>query len=141
MSLQSIALTSDPKVGHPNSNPTKLAGVLVVEDEVLIRMDIADELSRAGFTVYEAADADQALRKLELHDDIVAVFSDVDMPGSMDGLVLAQVVRNHWPEVNTLLTSGHIRVGVDDLPPGGWFFSKPYDPAAVIGVLRDLSGR
>jgi CheY-like chemotaxis protein len=114
--------------------------VLVVEDEILIRMDIAYELGEAGFTVYEAGDAAQALGQLEAHPDIGALFTDIDMPGEMDGLWLASATRSHWPHVKTVLTSGHIRVGIDDVPGSGWFVPKPCEPAKVIVLLRRLLG-
>lgn len=80
--------------------------ILVVEDETLIRMVGAEILEDAGFDVLEAADADEALRILQAHDDVLLLFSDVDMPGSMDGLDLARVVHERWPDIRLLLTSG-----------------------------------
>jgi CheY-like chemotaxis protein len=73
--------------------------VLIVEDEALIRMDTASLIEDAGFKVHEAGNADEAIRILELHDEIRLIFTDVNMPGSMDGLKLAHYVRGRWPPV------------------------------------------
>lgn len=116
----------------------KRPAVLVVEDEILIRMAIADAIAEAGFTVYEAANADQAIQLLELHDDIGVLFTDIDMPGSMDGLRLAAAVRDRWPPVKIVITSGHVTIKPDELPVEGRFFAKPYNSAKVVGALYDL---
>ncbi|HVW91759.1 MAG TPA: response regulator [Devosia sp.] len=115
-----------------------IPAVLVVEDEVLIRMSIADSIAEAGFVVYEAANADQAIRLMEAHGDIRILFTDIDMPGSMDGLRLAEAVRHRWPPVKILITSGHIRIKPEELPVEGRFFAKPYDPAQVVSTMQDL---
>jgi len=117
-----------------------IAAVLVVEDEVLIRMSIADSIADSGFTVYEAANADQAIHLLETHSDIRILFTDIDMPGSMDGLRLAEAVRNRWPPVKIVITSGHVNIGADELAEDERFFAKPYDTDKVIRTLHDLVG-
>jgi CheY-like chemotaxis protein len=114
--------------------------ILVVEDEVLIRMAIADSIADDGFVVYEAANADQAIRMLETHQDIRVLFTDIDMPGSMDGLKLAAAVRDRWPPVKIVITSGHVKIKPEDLPVEGHFFAKPYDSAKVVRTLHDLIG-
>lgn len=81
--------------------------VLVVEDETLLRMNIALSLEQEGFRVYEAENADQAIAVLEAHAEIGLMFTDIDMPGSMDGLKLATAVRNRWPPIKIIVTSGH----------------------------------
>jgi CheY-like chemotaxis protein len=117
---------------------TRAAAVLVVEDEALIRMDIVECLEDAGFEVIEAATADQAIEVLERRDDIRIVFTDVDMPGSMDGLKLAAFVRERWPPIKLIVTSGHVPVGEEDLPASGRFFSKPYQGAAVAKAMTEM---
>ena len=119
---------------------TRSPAVLVVEDEVLIRMSIADSLEEAGFTVYEAANSDQAIKLLEVHQDIRVLFTDIDMPGSMDGLRLAEAVRNRWPPVKIIITSGHVKIRQEELPVDGHFFAKPYDAALVVSAMRNLVG-
>ena len=107
----------------------KAAGrVLVVEDEALVRLSALDEIEAAGFKVYEAYNADEAIRLLEAHPDIELVFTDVDMPGSMDGVKLAHYVRTRWPPVKIIVTSGYQHVTPDQLPTGSVFLSKPYHP-------------
>jgi CheY-like chemotaxis protein len=114
------------------------AAVLIVEDEPLIRMGAVHLIEDAGFKVYEAGSADAALALLELHKEIRLIFTDVDMPGSMDGLKLAQYVRGRWPPVKIIVTSGHIKVTEDSLPAGALSMSKPYDPAEITHKVREL---
>ena len=114
------------------------ATVLVVEDEVLIRMDIVGCLEDAGFDVIEAANADKAIEILEGRDDVRVVFTDVDMPGSMDGLKLAAFVRERWPPIKLIVTSGHVRVEAGDLPAGGRFFKKPYQRARIAQAVTEM---
>jgi two-component system, response regulator PdtaR len=112
--------------------------VLVVEDEHLIRMDTVSSLEAAGFIVHEAANAAEAIRCLELHNDIRLVFTDVNMPGSMDGLALAHYVRGRWPPVKIIVTSGYAKLGKSDLPPGALFVEKPYYPKIIAHKMSDL---
>ena len=81
--------------------------VLVVEDEALVRLSTREEIEAAGFKVYEAHNADEAIRLLEANPDIELIFTDVDMPGSMDGVKLAHYVRKRWPPVKIIVTSGY----------------------------------
>jgi two-component system, response regulator PdtaR len=113
-------------------------GVLIVEDEFLLRMDAADFMEDAGFTVHQASNADEAIALLELHDDIRVVFTDINMPGSMDGLKLAHYVRGRWPPVKLILTSGHAPPRDEDLPAGSGFFGKPYQLKRVADSLRAM---
>ena len=109
--------------------------VLLVEDEILVRLTAAVGLEEAGFTVIEADDAEQALELLSSHDDICAVFTDVNMPGSMDGIDLAQLVHTRWPDVRILVTTG----GADlsgGLPDGSEFVAKPYHAEQIVSYLR-----
>jgi CheY-like chemotaxis protein len=114
--------------------------VLIVEDELLLRMDAVDMIAAAGFDVVEARDADQAIEILEARRDITVVFTDIQMPGSMDGLKLARAVRGRWPPIKIIATSGRVHVSETDLPEGGRFLPKPYSPGQVTGVLRELIG-
>jgi CheY-like chemotaxis protein len=118
--------------------PGRKPVVLVVEDENLIRLSALDIVEEAGFEAIAASDADEAIRILESRNDIRAVFTDVHMPGSMDGLRLARVVRNRWPPVALIVTSGRRSVLETDLPPGGRFLDKPYEPAQIETALREL---
>ena len=112
--------------------------VLVVEDEVLLRMDISDQLQDMGFKVLEAASADEATILLAANEDIQVMFTDIDMPGSMDGLKLAAAVRDRWPPVKIIVTSGHRHMSDDTLPIVGRFFSKHYDPSRVLHAIREM---
>jgi CheY-like chemotaxis protein len=113
--------------------------VLIVEDEGLVRMAAADDLVDAGFAVLEAADADEAIQLLETHPEITILFTDIDMPGSMDGIRLAHAVRERWPPVKLVLVSGHRSPEAGALPPECTFFSKPYDMARVSEQLWQLT--
>jgi len=114
--------------------------VLIVEDEFLLRMDAVDMIEAAGFEAVEAANADLAIEILEARSDITVIFTDIQMPGSMDGLKLARAVRGRWPPIKIVATSGHVHVSERDLPAGGRFLAKPYSPLQVTGVLRELTG-
>jgi two-component system, response regulator PdtaR len=102
--------------------------ILIVEDEVLVRLATRDGIEAAGFQVHDAQDADDAIQLLEAHPDIGLIFTDVDMPGSMDGVKLAHYVRKTWPPVKIIVTSGFKNVTPDRLPNGSIFLSKPYLP-------------
>jgi CheY-like chemotaxis protein len=114
--------------------------VLIVEDEFLLRMHAVDMIQAAGFEVVEAANADQAIDILETRPDITVVFTDIQIPGSMDGLKLAQAIRGRWPPIKIVATSGRVNVAEADLPEGGRFLPKPYSPQQIAGVLRELIG-
>jgi CheY-like chemotaxis protein len=119
---------------------TKRPVVLIVEDEFLLRMDAVDTVKEAGFEAVEAANADEAIEILEARPDITVVFTDIQMPGSMDGLKLAQAVRGRWPPIKIVATSGHAHVSESDLPKGSRFLPKPYSATQITGVLRELIG-
>lgn len=114
--------------------------VLVVEDEALLLFSIAEDLREAGFEVCEARNADEALKLLETRRDIRVMFTDIDMPGSMDGLRLSAAVRDRWPPIKIVVTSGKRNPGAEAMPIGGVFIPKPYSPesvtTAIQGVLR-----
>ena len=112
--------------------------VLVVEDEPLVRMDIADHLIDEGFEVFEAANADEAIAVLESEPSIRILFTDIDMPGSMDGLKLSIAVRDRWPPVHIIVTSGQRMVEITDMPDWSVFFSKPYQHHDVIKSMHEL---
>ena len=113
--------------------------VLIVEDEFLLRMNAAEMIGDAGFNVAEAGNADEAIAILEARPDIRVVFTDIQMPGSMDGLKFARFVRGRWPPIKIVATSGFVNVAKDDLPEGSRFLTKPYRPAQIIATLRELT--
>jgi len=115
----------------------KRAVILIVEDELLIRINAVEMIEVAGFEVVEAASADEAIAILEGRLDINVVFTDIQMPGSMDGLKLAAAVRDRWPPIKIVATSGH-ELGPGDLPEGGRFLPKPYSPAEIMKTLREV---
>ncbi|MGY2903370.1 response regulator [Bradyrhizobium sp. URHC0002] len=120
------------------SGASKRPVVLVVEDEILVRMDAIDAIEAAGFDVIDASDADEAIAILERRSDVHLIFTDIQMPGSMDGLRLAHFVRNRWPPIKIIATSGYAKITEKDLPDGSRFLPKPYvvaDIASAIGQL------
>jgi DNA-binding NtrC family response regulator len=117
---------------------TSAITVLVVEDEILVRMAIAMSLEDEGFIVFEASNADEAIDFLNTRPAIEVMFTDIDMPGSMDGLELAAAVRDKWPQVKIIVTSGHHDLSDEALPVEGKFFSKPYDYSRVVRTMREL---
>lgn len=112
--------------------------IIVVDDEALIRMHGASMLEDAGYSVVEAANADEAIAILEGTTDVRLLFSDVDMPGSMNGVALAEVVHARWPNVRLLLTSGHHHIANAQLPDDGRFIPKPYSQKAVVREVASL---
>ena len=114
--------------------------VLVVEDEALVRMNSADLIRDLGFEVIEAIDADHAVSLLESTPGITLVFTDIQMPGSMDGLRLAAVVKDRWPPIALLITSGQLHPPTADMPAGARFIPKPYLPLQLKDQLHSLTG-
>ena len=116
---------------------SKRPAVLIVEDESLVRLGAVQSIEEAGFEVIEAANADEAIRILENRSDIRVVFTDIHMPGSMDGLKLAHAVRNRWPPIKIIVTSGRSQVSEQELPEGGRFFAKPYEATQITDTIRE----
>jgi CheY-like chemotaxis protein len=102
-------------------------------------MDAVDIVRNAGFEAIEAANADQAIAIIEADPDIHIVFTDVQMPGTMDGLRLARFIRDRWPPIKIVATSGRLRVVEEDLPKGSIFVPKPYSPEQIIRTFRQLT--
>ncbi len=115
--------------------------VLVVEDDFLLRMDAVNVVRDAGFEAVEAANADEAIAIIEADPNIHVVFTDVQMPGTMDGLKLAKFIKDRWPPIKIVATSGRVRVTDKDLPEGSVFVPKPYSPALLIQTLRQLTAK
>jgi CheY-like chemotaxis protein len=109
--------------------------VLVVEDKALILLNTVDELEEAGHTVLDATTAQRALALLEIRSDITHLFSDIDLPGGIDGLALAETVRTRWPQIRILLTSGHMLPTTVPVPDGAIFLPKPYNLIEVRALL------
>ena len=114
--------------------------VLVVEDEMVLRMRAVDIVEDAGFTAVEAVNADEALSILEERSDIALLFSDIQMPGSMDGLKLAHAVHERWPSIKIILVSGQVKLSDADKPMDSLFFGKPLDVKQMITELRAMVG-
>lgn len=112
--------------------------VLVVEDETLVRVAALEIIEEIGFEAIGAGTADEAIRVLEIRSDIRAVFTDVQIPGRMDGVKLARVIRDRWPAMALLVTSGKTRLIEADLPNGTRFVPKPYLAFQIETILLDL---
>lgn len=112
--------------------------LLVVEDNALMRMSAIDLVLSAGYEVLVARDADEAIRILETCSGIDLVFSDVQMPGTMDGIEFAHRVRERWPPVKLVVASGKVLPHASSLLDGCQFFTKPYSEAAVVGAIVRL---
>jgi CheY-like chemotaxis protein len=112
--------------------------VLVVEDHVLIRQGALDIVNSAGFEALEAQSADEAIMILESRTDIRLVFTDVEMPGTMDGLKLVHYIRERWPPVHLIVASGKAILAESQLPTGAKFFFKPYDETSIIEMMTKM---
>jgi CheY-like chemotaxis protein len=115
--------------------------VLVVEDEMLLRMRVVDMVEDAGYIPVEAVDADAAMAILQSRSDIALLLTDVQMPGSMNGLQLAHVVHERWPPIKIILASGQLKLSTGDIPQDSRFFGKPLKSDEMIAEMRDMLGR
>ena len=111
-----------------------------MEDDPLLRMLAVDIVEEAGFAALEAGNADEAVVLLELRPDISVLFTDIDMPGSMDGLKLAHAVRERWPPMKILIVSGKMWLRPCELPLNSCIVGKPYQTDAMVAELRSLVG-
>jgi CheY-like chemotaxis protein len=112
--------------------------VLVVEDESILRLQTVLVIEKAGYNVIEACNADEAIAILETREDIRVVVTDIEMPGSMDGIKLARTIHNRWPPIELIVTSGRYRVRTAELPPRAKFMPKPYTPDVLVTEIRTL---
>jgi DNA-binding NtrC family response regulator len=109
--------------------------VLVVEDEFIIRMNAVAMIDDAGYEVVEAIGADEAIAILEARPDIRVVFTDIEMPGSMNGLKLVHYIRERWPPVVLIVASGCLTPKPDEMPTATVFLQKPYRERDLLNVL------
>lgn len=121
-------------VGMKSSLPKE---VLVVEDEPLIRIVAADALADRGIMAWEAGDAEEALEALERHPRIGLVFTDVNMPGPMNGLGLARRVASESPDIEIIVTTAATALNSEDLPDHGTFLAKPYPPEHMVDIVEE----
>lgn len=133
--FRTIAILLRMAFSHPPSRPA----VLIVEDEPLLMMEAVDVVEDAGFAALEAASAREAIAILEARRDIVVVFTDINLAGSIDGLQLARIVRERWPPIKLLVSSGRILAREEDLPAASLFLPKPYRAEQVHAMLRRLT--
>jgi len=120
---------------------TNSSTILIVEDEMIVRLIGSDTLTDAGYEVMEAATADEALRILDEHGDVEVLFTDIRMPGSMDGLELARVVHARWPAMKILITSGDTFPTRSAIADDGHFLAKPYSTEVLRREVDKLLGR
>jgi two-component system, response regulator PdtaR len=113
--------------------------VLIVEDEAILRLELTGRLTEMGFTVLSADQADEAVIMLETHPEIRVLFTDIRMPGQMDGVRLANHARQRWPPLKIIVTSGLIDTDLMTLPDDSIFLSKPYPPEDLAGALAQLA--
>ena len=115
------------------------AAILVVEDEMIIRMSTVDMVEDAGYAPLEAADADRAVAMLECRSDIAPMVTDIQMPGSMDGVELPRAVRARWPSIKIIIVSGQLKQPID-LPNESRFLGKPLEARDMISQMRNMIG-
>jgi two-component system, response regulator PdtaR len=115
--------------------------VLVVDDDELVRRLEADVLADRGFDVVEAENADEALALLRHRRDVVVVVTDIEMPGTLNGLRLAEIVRDYWPDTGMVLASGRTFPSETELPPGAVFLQKPYSIEKMAFCVQQVAKR
>ena len=120
------------------STETRTPAVLVVDDEPIIRMYATVLVEDAGYVALEAGAAEEALAILNTRDDIRVLFTDVEIPGSLNGLEFVEVVRETWPPIALIVTSGHVQVDPQKLPDRARFFRKPYSEGEIVKALKAL---
>lgn len=113
--------------------------VLVIDDEPVLRILMMDLVESAGFEVFGAANAGEAIRVLESRDDIDIILSDIHMPPGIDGMELAAIVRDRWPPIAIILISGRLKASEVKMPEGSVFFSKPYRSAEIVATLNRMA--
>jgi CheY-like chemotaxis protein len=129
----------------PTRSPTELMKsdspiyVLVVEDEFLSRLHAVNLVEDAGYKAIEASNSEEAIAILEARKDIRIVFTDVDMPGTMDGVKLAHAISTRWPPIELIVTSGHFNLSDADMPERGRFFSKPYRDQDIVSAIHHFA--
>ncbi|MEA2893408.1 MAG: hypothetical protein QOI05_4201 [Bradyrhizobium sp.] len=123
------------------TDSTEVPNVLVVEDEMVLRMRAVDIVEDAGFCPVEAVNADEAISILESRSDISLLFTDIQMPGSMDGLKLAHAVHERWPDIKIMLVSGQVTPTDAEKPADSRFFGKPLAVEKMISELQAMVGR
>jgi two-component system, response regulator PdtaR len=121
------------------SLPRLAASILIVEDEALVRVLAAGMFGNAGFRVLEAANGDEALEFLDADSDVQLLFTDVNLPGTIDGLALARQVHDRWPHIGIIVVSGQPMPQPHELPIGCRFHRKPYDVNIVVRQARELT--
>src|ERR1700719_2793515 len=124
-----------------SSRSAALRAVLIVEDEMMLRMRAVDIVEDAGFIPVEAVNADQALAILESRSDIELLFTDIQMPGSMDGLMLARAVHERWPSIKIILVSGKLTPTEAEKPVHSRFFGKPLEVKQMIAEMQEMIGQ
>jgi two-component system, response regulator PdtaR len=123
---------------HPALGVRSRHLILIVEDEPWLSLDISDALEDEGYGVIVVANADEAIKVLESRNDVRTIFTDINLSGSMDGLKLAAAVRDRWPPVNIIVTTGMTAPRRDEIPAKSLFISKPYRNAQVLEAVRSF---
>lgn len=125
-------------IGNGAAAPS-VAAILVVEDDAILRMSAAGMLEDAGYRVFEASCASEALEILRADCGILAILTDIEMPGSINGIALAHTVRANQPEIGVVITSGRYQPEPGELPADVMFVSKPYSRADIVGCIQMLA--
>lgn len=112
--------------------------ILVVDDEEILRLIATDFLEDEGYEVVEAANAQAALDILASRSDVRLLFTDIQMPGKLDGMALAREVHRRWPAILLVVTSGRMRPRDEDIPDHGRFLAKPYSGSSLLGEVNAM---
>jgi CheY-like chemotaxis protein len=121
------------------SKPIGSNTILIVEDEAIIRFELIDLFEEEGYRVFAAADADEAIAILDRHGEVRVVLTDIEMPGSMDGLKLAHYIRNRYPPTLLLVASDRVSVPASEMPEHSAYLAKPFDPAAMLRKIDEMT--
>lgn len=121
------------------SKPIGTDTILIVEDEAIVRFELIDLFEDEGYRVFAAADAEEAIAVLDRHGEVRVVLTDIDMPGTMDGLRLAHYIRHRFPPTLLLVASDRAAVPASEMPEHSAYFAKPFDPAAILRKIDEMT--
>ncbi len=121
------------------ADQNRIVGIVIAEDDAILLMDAMDLAEEAGLKPYGAHSAEEAIKLLEANDDVCVLFTDVQMSGPMDGVALAHLARERWPDLAIIVTSGVAKITAGDLPEHGRFIPKPYAPKVIVKALGELA--
>jgi CheY-like chemotaxis protein len=139
--MNSVKRPEEHPTGTAQVEPLKPITVLLVEDELIVQRDLVEWLSENDLVVLTAETADEAIKLLNSHTEIDVLLTDIEMPGSMDGIRLAHFVKKRWPPIKIIVLSGRFHTQLSELPLNSLFIPKPYHPEALLEAISGATSK